>query len=62
MTIKTFICLIGILLISVGTTRAQDARFADVSSLDAIMAATYDSISGGAGEKRDWARVRSLFH
>ena len=54
MTFRTFICTISILLVSVAAIRAQDARPADVGSLDAIMAATYDSISGGAGEKRDW--------
>jgi hypothetical protein len=36
------------------------ARPADVSSMDAIVAALYDSISGPAGE-RDWERFRSLF-
>jgi hypothetical protein len=33
----------------------------DVVSIDAIVAAAYDGISGPAGEKRDWARERSLF-
>jgi hypothetical protein len=33
----------------------------DVSSLDAIIAAAYDGISGPAGQKRDWDRERSLF-
>jgi len=33
----------------------------DVASLDAIMAAVYDAISGPAGEARDWDRFRSLF-
>jgi hypothetical protein len=37
------------------------AKPADVSSPDAIMAATYDVISGPAGQKRDWARFESLF-
>ena len=37
------------------------ANPADVASIDAIIAAAYDSISGPAGEKRDWKRVRSLF-
>lgn len=35
---------------------------ADVSSIDGIIKATYDVISGGANEKRDWDRFRSLFH
>jgi len=37
------------------------ANPADVSSMDAIMAALYDVISGPAGQKRDWDRMRSLF-
>ncbi len=36
-------------------------RPADVASMDAILAALYDVISGPAGEKRDWTRMRSLF-
>lgn len=34
---------------------------ADVESIDAILGAVYDVISGDAGEKRDWDRFRSLF-
>lgn len=34
---------------------------ADVESIDAIIAATYDVISGPADKKRDWDRERSLF-
>lgn len=37
------------------------ASRADVSSIDAIIAATYDVISGPAGQARDWERERSLF-
>jgi hypothetical protein len=37
------------------------ARPADVSSVDAIMAAVYDVISGPKGQARDWNRMRSLF-
>jgi hypothetical protein len=37
------------------------AKPADVSSPDGIMAATYDVISGPAGQPRDWDRFRSLF-
>ena len=39
----------------------RPARPADVESLDAILAALYDVISGPAGQKRDWDRMRSLF-
>ena len=34
---------------------------ADVESIDAIMTAVYDVISGEAGEARDWDRFMSLF-
>jgi hypothetical protein len=37
------------------------ARAADVGSIDAIVAALYDVISGEAGKPRDWNRMRSLF-
>lgn len=40
---------------------APAANPADVSSIDAIIAAVYDVISGPAGKKRDWPRMRSLF-
>lgn len=42
-------------------TTAIAANPADVSSPDAIIAATYDVISGPAGD-RNWNRMRSLFH
>ena len=37
------------------------AKPEDVKSMDAIMAAIYDVISGPAGQKRDWERFQSLF-
>jgi hypothetical protein len=37
------------------------AKAADVASIDAIIAAVYDVISGPAGAPRDWDRMRSLF-
>lgn len=39
---------------------APAAKPADVASMDSIVAALYDVISGPAG-KRDWDRMRSLF-
>lgn len=33
----------------------------DVSSIDAIITAAYEGISGPAGKQRDWDRQRSLF-
>jgi hypothetical protein len=40
----------------------SEANPADVESIDAIITAAYDSISGPAGKKRDWDRERSLFY
>jgi hypothetical protein len=37
------------------------ARPADVESIDAIITALYDVISGPVGQPRDWNRMRSLF-
>ena len=37
------------------------ARPEDVATVDAIMKALYDVISGPAGQKRDWDRFHSLF-
>lgn len=36
-------------------------RQADVATVDGIVAALYDVISGPAGQPRDWDRMRSLF-
>ncbi|CAN5747255.1 hypothetical protein BH20ACI4_BH20ACI4_34250 [soil metagenome] len=44
------------------TDMTKEANPADVSSIDSIMKAVYDSISGDAGAKRDWDRFRTLFH
>jgi len=38
------------------------AKPADVASIDAIVAAVYDVISGDAGVERNWLRFRSLFY
>lgn len=40
---------------------AGAGRAADVASVDAIVAALYDVISGPAGAPRDWDRMRALF-
>lgn len=42
------------------TPRPADPK--DVGSLDSIMKAVYDVISGDAGKPRDWNRFRTLFH
>ena len=44
------------------TPAARAPRPEDVASADAILKALYASISGDAGEKRDWDRFHSLFH
>jgi len=48
---------------SAATTSAKTpvANQADVASMDSIIAALYDVISGPANKKRDWDRMRSLF-
>ena len=38
-----------------------DARPDDVSSIEAIVKASYETISGGAGVRRQWGRDESLF-
>jgi len=47
------------LMASPPATPAADP--ADVASVDSIIGAVYDVISGPAGKKRDWNRMRSLF-
>lgn len=61
---KLFICL-AIVAAAFQMTMAQtkkEADPADVSTLDGIMKAVYDVISGDVGKERDWARFRTLFH
>ena len=41
---------------------SQPADPRDVKSIDAIIGAAYDVLSGPAGKKRDWNRERSLFY
>ena len=41
---------------------SKAGQFTDVASLDAIIQAMYDVISGPAGQPRDWDRLRSLYH
>ena len=44
------------------TAATPAVQQADVGSPDAIIASAYDVISGPAGQKRDWDRMRSLFY
>lgn len=62
---KNLIVVAAILVACTFNTIAQTAKEAnpaDVASLDSIMKAVYDVISGDAGKPRDWDRFRSLFH
>ena len=49
-----------LVMLTLSLPQAQ-AKAEDVHSVDAIVGALYDVISGPAGEKRDWDRMRSLF-
>lgn len=46
---------------AMATPTPPAANPSDVASIDSIIAAVYDVISGPAGKKRDWNRMRSLF-
>ena len=62
MKAKLIAILLVLLAVQVTFGQAKDADPKDVGSLDAIMIAVYDVISGPAGANRDWDRFRSLFH
>jgi hypothetical protein len=62
--IRIFILSV-VLFASVLAATAQtvkEAAPADVASIDSIIAAVYDVISGDTGKARDWDRFRSLFY
>src|SRR5713101_4547056 len=48
--------------IKLRVSNIPEANPADVVSIDGIITAAYDSISGPAGEKRNWERERSLYY
>ncbi|HXG67569.1 MAG TPA: hypothetical protein VNO70_20875 [Blastocatellia bacterium] len=61
---KAIRCLLAFCLLAQIPVQAQQPpppSPADVASIEAILAAVYDVISGPAGQKRDWDRFRSLF-
>ena len=61
---KLLLLIVAIFFISthaMAQTTPKEADPKDVESLDAIMKAVYDVISGDAGKARDWDRFRSLF-
>jgi hypothetical protein len=47
---------------SEGHMSTSTTRVADVATLDSILCALYEVLSGPAGQQRDWNRFRSLFH
>lgn len=53
--------IIGVVSLSV-MAQQKEANPADVASVDSIIKAVYDVISGDAGKPRDWDRFRSLFY
>jgi len=58
-----FAMIIGLMaLTTVMAQTVKEADPADVSTMDGIMKAVYDVISGEAGKPRDWDRMRSLFY
>jgi len=62
---KNLIICVAIIAAAFQVTMAQttkEANLPDVSTLDGIMKAVYDVISGDAGKPRDWDRFRTLFH
>lgn len=56
----TGVCLVAALSRAQDTTTPK-AKPDDVKSIDAIVKALYDTISGDKGQQRDWDRLRSLF-
>ena len=59
-TIKLTITLVFVTILS---TKAQTNKYAqDVASIESLNKAYYDCISGPIGQKRDFDRLRNLFH
>ena len=56
------VILISLLAFQTAMAQTKEANPADVASIDSIMKAVYDVISGDAGKARDWDRFRTLFH
>ena len=60
---RQLVLTLGLMLPMLPVT-SQDVtppRQGDVATIDGIVAAVYESISGPAGAPRDWARFRTLF-
>jgi len=61
LTVLTVLIVAAVPVASREAPSPPPAAPADVESVDAIITAVYDVISGPAGQKRDWDRFRSLF-
>ncbi len=63
---RTISVVLAVLLLGLATTRLPGqtlvARTSDVGTLDSIIAAVYDAISGPVGQPRQWDRFNTLFH
>ena len=59
--LTTVILMTTMQLFGFSQTDSTAANPKDVESIDAIMKALYDVISGPAGQTRNWNRMRSLF-
>jgi hypothetical protein len=62
---KKTVAMFALLAACAGTALGQQGNAAavpaDVASVDGVVAALYDTISGPAGKERDWNRLRALF-
>lgn len=59
--VKLFLLLGFLSTPALADGQPKAARMDDVKSLDAIIAALYDVVSGSTEEPRDWDRMKSLF-
>ena len=50
-----------LLLCSAARAQAQQPRPQDVATIDGVVAAYYEVVSGPPGQRRDWARDRTLY-
>lgn len=57
---KKIIAMLALLVVTSGSFAQKDYS-ADVKSVDAVVAALYEVISGDPGQPRDWDRFRNLF-
>ncbi|HKX83480.1 MAG TPA: hypothetical protein VJL58_04600 [Pyrinomonadaceae bacterium] len=59
---KILFLFIALTTLTLGAfAQTKEANPADVASVDSIIKAVYEVISGDAGKERDWDRFRSLF-